>query len=69
MTFSYQIDFRYKKFDKNLKPTDFIKSILIVSVEEPIPEPMQRQWTTIIQELNPDYFKIEIIDVKAAPKK
>ena len=62
--FSYKIDFRYKKFDKDLKATDFINSTLIVAVDEPVPDPLQRHWTTIIQEINPNYFKIEIIDVK-----
>jgi len=62
--FSYRVDFRYKKFDKDLKETDFITSALIVTVAEPVPEPMTRHWTTIIREINPNYFKIEIIDVK-----
>jgi hypothetical protein len=66
--FSYRIDFRYKKFDKDLKSTDFINSILIVTVDEPVPEPMQRVWTTIIGEINPNYFKIEIMDVKNIKK-
>jgi len=62
--FSYRIDFRYKKFDNDLKATDFIKSVLIITVDEPMSEPTQRPWTTIIREINPDYFKIEIIEVK-----
>jgi hypothetical protein len=66
--FSYKIDFRYKKFNQDLKVTDFINSVLIITVDEPMPEPMQRHWTTIIREINPDYFKVEIIDVKGLKK-
>jgi hypothetical protein len=62
--FSYKIDFKHKKFDKDLKATNFIESILIVTLDEPIPEPMQRNWISIIQELNPNYFQIEIINVQ-----
>ena len=62
--FSYQIDFQYKKFDKDLKAMDFIKSQLTIIVEEPVPEPLQRQWTAIISEIHPTYFHIEIIEVK-----
>jgi len=62
--FSYRIDFRFKKFDKDLKSTNFLNSTLTITVDEPVPEPMQRSWTTIIQEINPTYFKIEILDVK-----
>ena len=62
--FSYEIDFRHKKFDEDLKATVFINSILFVTVDEPVPEPMQRNWISIIQELNPGYFQIEIINVK-----
>ncbi len=61
--FSYEIDFRHKKFDEDLKATVFINSIL--AVDEPVPDPMQRNWISIIQELNPSYFQIEIINVKA----
>ena len=62
--FSYKIDFRYKKFDKDLKSTEFIKSDLILAVDEPVPEPLQRHWTTIIREINPNYFHIEIVNVR-----
>jgi hypothetical protein len=61
--FSYKIEFRHKIFDKDLKATNFIVSTLAITVEEPVPEPMERNWTSIIQELNPNYFQIEIINV------
>ena len=66
--FSYEIDFRHKKFDKDLKATGFIKSVLKLTIDEAVPEPMQRNWISIIQELNPKYFQIEIINVKGTNK-
>jgi len=62
--FSYQIDFRYKKLDKDLKSTDFMNSTLTLTVGDPIHEPLQRLWTTIIREINPTYSQIEIVDVR-----
>lgn len=64
--FSYSVDFRYKKFDKDLQPATYAKSTLTVTVDEPMPEPMQRLWTKIIGEINPHYFEIEIIDVRSS---
>jgi hypothetical protein len=61
--FSYRIDFRYKKFDNELQ-ANYTSSSLTITVDEPVPEPMQRLWTRIIEEINPNYFKIEILDVK-----
>jgi hypothetical protein len=63
--FSYRIDFRYKKFDKELKLSDFIESVVVISVDEPVPEPLERNWISIIEALNPNYYKIELINVKA----
>ena len=62
--FSYRIDFRYKKFDKDLKAGNYINSTLTLTVDEPVPEPMYRLWTKIIGEINPNYIEIEIRDVK-----
>ena len=62
--FSYRIDFRYKKINNDLKSTNFINSALTIMMDDPVPEPMQRLWTTIIRELNPTYSQIEIINVK-----
>ena len=66
--FSYSVDFRYKKFDKDLQPSAYAKSTLTVTVDEAVPEPMQRLWTKIIGEINPNYFEIEIIDVRSSTK-
>jgi hypothetical protein len=62
--FSYEIHFRHKKFDEDLKATVFMNSILLATVDEPVPDHMQRNWLSIIQEINPSYFQIEIINVK-----
>ena len=62
--FSYEIDFRHKKFDEDLQATDFKKSVLKITLDEPVPEPAQRNWISIIQGINPNYFQIEIINVR-----
>ena len=62
--FSYSVDFKYKKFDRDLKLTDFVKSVLIVTVDEAVPEHLERNWISIIEALHPDYYKVELIDVK-----
>ena len=62
--FSYGIDFKYDKFDKDLRLTDFIKSVLIVTVEEPVPEHLERNWISIIEAINPNYYKVELINVR-----
>ncbi|MEJ1240259.1 hypothetical protein WBG78_19110 [Chryseolinea sp. T2] len=61
-SYTYKIVFRYRKFRRDLK-ADAFESELVVTVHEPIPEPLQRHWVTIIRELNPEYFNIEIVDV------
>ena len=61
--FSYRIDFMYKKFDKDLKLTDFIKSVLTITVDEPAPEHLERNWISIIGALNPNYYNIELMNV------
>ena len=62
--YSYKIDFQYKKFDNDLNSTNFINSTLTISMDEPVPDPLQRLWPRIIQEINPNYFKIAIKNVK-----
>lgn len=61
--YCYEINFRYKKFNTDLRATDFIKSKLIIKLKEAVPEPMHRNWASIVQELNPNYFQIEIINI------
>lgn len=62
--FSYRIDFRYKKFASDLRVTTFTNATVVIRLTEPVPEPLQRQWTTIVQALNPAYVSVEIINVR-----
>lgn len=60
---SYRINFRYKKFNHDLQ-ANLYESTLVLTVDDPIPDPLHRNWITIIREINPQYFNIEIMVVK-----
>ena len=62
--FSYRVEFRYKKFNDDLRLTDFIRSSVLVTADERVPDPLERNWVSILEALNPTYQKTELIRVQ-----
>lgn len=62
--FSYRVEFRYKKFNDGLQLTDFIKSSVLTTADERVPDPLERNWVAIPEALNAIYQKTELITVQ-----